>query len=308
MMNRYCSLILLVLLSAMMCFGAVSKKRFGVPVYAPEPSVVETLTAEEPHSCFWDSFAGVQKELREKVSSQIALLKKGNNGSVFTFLLICLVYGMLHALGPGHGKSIVVGYLLARRGTLRQGMALGASITLTHTLSAVILLFALYGILKAAVFPTFEIGRNGIENASYVLVMLTGILLVIFGIKDFLKKEDDARETQMGRNASWREIVTVALVTGIVPCPAVALVVLFCLLNSMVSLALSGALFICIGMMLTNMLFGIGAVFLKKGVDRGASKTGAFARNIHVIATLVGGCVVFFSGLLLMTGTFIGKV
>lgn len=298
--------IVLLLCLCLSSFAGVKKKRFDVPGAASENTavVVEQPKAEESTS-LWLRFAGAQKELREKVSLQVSAMKEGNTGAVGSFVLICLLYGLLHALGPGHGKSIVVGYFLARRGGWKQGLGLGAAITFTHTLSAVVLLLILYAILKAAVFPTFELGREGIEKASYGLVMLTGVLLLGLGIKDLVTRHEE--KTAVAPNARWREIIGVAAVTGIVPCPAVALIVLFCLLNNMVLLSLVGALFICIGMTLTNMSFGIFAVAFRKGIDKGAAQK-SYAAKIYAIASIMGGLVIFVSGLMLVLNMYSGRI
>jgi len=236
-------------------------------------------------------------------------MKSGDWGAIWKFLAICLIYGMLHALGPGHGKSIVVGYFIARRGRWRQGVALGAGITVVHTLSAVLLLLILYAIFKTTVFPAFETGRMGVEKASYILIMITGLLLVVLAIRDLLKRKkiESGHSEIMPPTAKWREIIGVAAITGIVPCPAVALIVLFCLLNSMVALSLLGALVICIGMTITNVAFGIAAVAFRKGIDAG-SKHSRFATTIYTVATLAGGILIFVSGLLLFSNLFAGRV
>ena len=342
---------LLVLLIAVAASAAVKKKRFDVgggdapatteatvesvtpeaaakPVVAPE-NVAKPIAAEsavvpekktEKTRSFYTVIAQEQKVLREKLTAAISAMKSGDWDAIWKFLAICLVYGMLHALGPGHGKSIVVGYFIARRGRWRQGVALGAGITVTHTMSAVLLLLILYAIFKATVFTAFETGRIGIERASYALIMLTGVLLVVLAIRDVFKSHKDCgccarmesaegavAESKLPPIARWREILGVAAVTGIVPCPAVALIVLFCLLNSMVALSLLGALVICIGMTITNVAFGIAAVAFRKGIDKGSAHT-RIATKIYTVATLAGGVIIFISGLLLFTNQFAGRV
>lgn len=334
---------LLVLLIAVAASAAVKKKRFDVgggeapaatEMVAPAegasavPAAVPKKTVEKTRS-FYTVIADEQKVLREKLTAAISAMKSGEWDAIWKFLFICLVYGMLHALGPGHGKSIVVGYFIARRGRWRQGVALGAGITVTHTMSAVLLLLILYAIFKATVFNAFETGRIGIERASYALIMLTGVLLVVLAIRDVIKSRKgcgcaarlDAAEgaAQDGAYAEsglgsalppvarWREIIGVAAVTGIVPCPAVALIVLFCLLNSMVALSLLGALVICVGMTITNVAFGIAAVAFRKGIDKGSAHT-RIATKIYTVATLAGGVIIFISGLLLFTNQFAGRV
>jgi nickel/cobalt exporter len=54
--------------------------------------------------------------------------------SFFLFALaVALLLGALHALAPGHGKTIVAAYLVGSRGTVRHAAALGGIVTLTHT-------------------------------------------------------------------------------------------------------------------------------------------------------------------------------
>lgn len=316
-------IVALLLLCAQFSFSAVTKKKFSVEGPTASTKTVESTTlpdtiAQDNQSvvrihdshvfCLTENFADQQKKLRENIAAKITAMKNGESGIIWTFLLICFLYGMLHALGPGHGKSIVVGYFLARKGKWKHGVALGAGITFTHTLSAVILLFVLYGILKAAVFPSFELGRQGIEKVSYGLVCFTGLLLIGIAIHDLVKLlrnrrtgENKTDEIAVSKNTSWKELIGVAAVTGVVPCPAVALIVLFCLLNSMVALALASAGAVCVGMTITNMLFGIAAIALKKGIDKGAAKTGWLAAYIHIVASFAGGLVVFLAGLFMLS-------
>jgi len=300
-------------------YAAVSKKRFSVDgVSAPVAEKVESEKTEsaapvqDSHIfCLTSGFADQQKVLRENIAKKISAMKNGKSSVIWAFLAICFLYGMLHALGPGHGKSIVVGYFLARNGRWRHGVALGAGITFAHTLSAVVLLLVLYAVLKATVFPTFEVGRQGMEKVSYGLVCFTGLLLVAVAVHDLVKLLKQKRlESKVNRSfceehkekqSSWKELVAVAAVTGIVPCPAVALIVLFCLLNSMIGLALVAAAVICVGMTLTNVLFGVAAVALKKGINRGASKMGGMAAYIHIMASFGGGLVVFCAGMFMLT-------
>ncbi|MBR2898993.1 MAG: hypothetical protein IKC23_05160 [Fibrobacter sp.] len=336
------TVLLLVLLIAAVASAAVKKKRFDINESNNVP-VVDTLVVssdttlkkasennptvsvtndgkytQKKEFSFYGTIASAQKHLREKLTVAITAMKNGNWGAIWKFLLICLIYGMLHALGPGHGKSIVVGYFIARRGRWRQGVALGAGITITHTMSAVLLLLVLYAVFKATVFNAFETGRIGIERTSYALVMFTGILLVVLGIRDFIRQHRYSKGIANTNSAGlqneplqpiarWREIIGVAAITGIVPCPAVALIVLFCLLNSMVTLSLLGALFICIGMTITNVLFGVTAVALRKGIDKGSTHT-RFASNVYTVASLAGGIIIFVSGLLLFSNQFAGRI
>lgn len=48
-------------------------------------------------------------------------------------LLVAFGLGAVHALSPGHGKTIVAAYLVGSRGTMRHALFLGLTTTITHT-------------------------------------------------------------------------------------------------------------------------------------------------------------------------------
>lgn len=91
-------------------------------------------------------------------------------------LLAALLLGAVHALSPGHGKTIVGAYLIGSRGTPRHAAFLGITVTITHTLGVFILGFAmLYAsrfIVPGRLFPILSL-------VSALLVLgMGGILLV----------------------------------------------------------------------------------------------------------------------------------
>lgn len=60
-------------------------------------------------------------------------------GVVLIALLLAMGWGALHALSPGHGKSMVAAYLVGSRGTARHAFILGGFVTVTHIISVVAL-------------------------------------------------------------------------------------------------------------------------------------------------------------------------
>lgn len=81
------------------------------------------------------------------------------------------VLGALHALEPGHGKSLVAAYLVGTRGRISDAVLLGFVVTLTHTAAAIAL-----GAAVALFGDTFREGaaRQGLQIASASLVVLIG--------------------------------------------------------------------------------------------------------------------------------------
>ena len=60
-------------------------------------------------------------------------------GVVLVALLLAMGWGALHALSPGHGKSMVAAYLVGSRGTARHAFILGAFVTATHIITVIAL-------------------------------------------------------------------------------------------------------------------------------------------------------------------------
>jgi nickel/cobalt transporter (NicO) family protein len=54
-------------------------------------------------------------------------------------VLLAVVLGAAHALAPGHGKTVMAAYLVGLRGSLRQAITIGATVTVTHTAGVLLL-------------------------------------------------------------------------------------------------------------------------------------------------------------------------
>jgi nickel/cobalt exporter len=48
-------------------------------------------------------------------------------------LALSLLLGAIHALAPGHGKTVMAAYLVGQRGSFRQAAVIAVTVTLTHT-------------------------------------------------------------------------------------------------------------------------------------------------------------------------------
>lgn len=72
-------------------------------------------------------------------------------------LLVAFGLGAVHALAPGHGKTVVAAYLVGARGTARHAVALGLTVTITHTIGVfalgLVTLFLAQYILPERLYP-----------------------------------------------------------------------------------------------------------------------------------------------------------
>ena len=86
-------------------------------------------------------------------------------------LVAAIALGALHALAPGHGKTVMAAYLVGERGSLRQAALLGLTVTSTHTAGVLVLGLLLSG--STAVVP---------EELYPWLGMTSGAMLAAVGV------------------------------------------------------------------------------------------------------------------------------
>jgi nickel/cobalt transporter (NicO) family protein len=85
-----------------------------------------------------------------------------------------LVLGGLHALAPGHGKTLMAAYAVGRQGGRREMLLIGGVVALTHT--AGILLLATVASTSSAFAPDRTLRWTGI--ASALIVVAVGVNLL----------------------------------------------------------------------------------------------------------------------------------
>jgi ABC-type nickel/cobalt efflux system permease component RcnA len=91
--------------------------------------------------------------------------------AILVSLAIALGLGAIHALSPGHGKTIMAAYLVGAKGSSRQAIGLGLTVTVSHTLGVL----ALAGITLAAssILPP--------ERFYPILGVVSGALVIVIG-------------------------------------------------------------------------------------------------------------------------------
>lgn len=91
------------------------------------------------------------------------------------YLLSALALGALHALEPGHGKTIIASYMIGSRGSTWDAIKLGIIVTITHTAGVFALGLAICFLSSHFVGDT--LGKY-LQLASSVIVLSIGLSLV----------------------------------------------------------------------------------------------------------------------------------
>src|SRR5580692_7616842 len=117
-----------------------------------------------------------QSEFYREMSSTIRAAK-ADGSAVWTLLAFSFAYGIFHAAGPGHGKTVISSYLVANEETARRGIALSFVSALMQSLVAV-LIVGIGAWLLDVTASTMCGAERVIEIASYALIAAFGIRLV----------------------------------------------------------------------------------------------------------------------------------
>ncbi len=97
-------------------------------------------------------------------------------GLVVAALAVAFGLGAVHALSPGHGKTVVAAYLVGSRGTVGHAALLGLIVTATHVSSVLVLGL---GVLIASEFVVAETLYPWLEAGSGLLIAAIGVSLLI---------------------------------------------------------------------------------------------------------------------------------
>jgi ABC-type nickel/cobalt efflux system permease component RcnA len=191
-------------------------------VAKPEPLHLEANHQATPRSTF----------------TELITTRKLSLWFLITAAFIAFGLGALHALEPGHGKTIVAAYLVGSRGTARHALLLGLIVTASHTAGVfalgAITLYASRYIVPEQLYPWLGVfsGLTIAGLGGYMFLRRwSGLDLDHSHTSGQLhshwfsssKKGDVAPEPV--RTVSLYQLFALGITGGIIPCPA-ALVVL----------------------------------------------------------------------------------
>jgi nickel/cobalt transporter (NicO) family protein len=258
------------------------------------------------------SGAGPGRSISEGLSGAFADAAAGQGVLVF-LLLAAFGWGALHALSPGHGKAMVAAYLVGTRGTARDAVALGAIVTVTHTigvfaLGLVTLALSAY-VLPEQLYPWLNL-------ASGLLVLLVGLAVLrgrVRGVRaghthdhHHHHHEDHDHDHGHGshdhhhhvtRSSSPRELLAMGASAGLIPCPSALVVLLAAIAQAQVALGLT--LIVAFSAGLAATLTGLGVAVVWAGGLAGRVRLPPRAQTAVTALPAVSAAVIIVAGAVL---------
>ncbi|MEM9008756.1 MAG: sulfite exporter TauE/SafE family protein [Cyanobacteria bacterium P01_F01_bin.86] len=209
-------------------------------------------------------------------------------------IAIAYAFGAVHALSPGHGKTLVGAYLVGSRGTPQAALWLGLTTTVTHTLVVFILgvstLLASHYIDLDKVYPI-------LGAVSGVAICLVGLRLLTMRLRNRHPHHSHSEHPHHTHHhhderprEDWSSILAIGISGGLVPCPSALVLLLSAISLHQIAygLVLIGGFSLGLASVLTTL--GLAAVYGQQWLEKSPLGAGVMQR-LSVISALATVCI-----------------
>lgn len=240
---------------------------------------------------FFEILRSVDKTLSETIDK----LTLGFQLSILLVLIATsFAYGIIHSIGPGHGKIIIASFFLKEKHPLKKSLLLAGIIAIFHNGSAVILSFLFYfiltgikGLLKIRI-------HNYFNMASGILLTAVGLIFIVLKLM---------RQGEVSAYVKNRNLALVGISAGIVPCPVAVMIMIFALSKNHALIGLLSVTCISIGMLFLLAAVGFAAIKSREGILRISEKMTRKAEAVSSAVEYLSILVIMAIGVKMIFGT-----
>jgi len=229
-------------------------------------------------------------------------------------LVVAFGFGAVHALGPGHGKTLMAAYLIGAGGRFRQAVAVGGSVALMHTASVLALGFVVLTATEAFA-PELVYPWLGLGSGLVALGLGAALLVARLGAWGESKHGDDHPLGERAHHEhahphphdhpapdapvfSRRGLTALAVAGGILPSPSALVVLLAAVAVDRVAYGLALIAAFSAGLAAALVVIGVGALRARDAVSsRLSSRTARLMPVVSASAIAVMGLLLSVRGL-----------
>jgi nickel/cobalt transporter (NicO) family protein len=296
----------LLLILAVLLGVAVETGRAGADPFNGRHEVpVETAAPLLMPGGLMQRLGHMQMQLNETISREFRSERKtGSSAALLTILALAFLYGVVHAAGPGHGKSVVGSYFVANEARWASGFLMGGVISLMQGATAIAIVFLMSLVLHSRELRVANQGAL-VDCVSYGIVALIGV--VLFWRAATGRGHDHAHfggahgpehEHPGARHGSRRFLIAA---TGVAPCASAIIIMLFALANDAMGVGIAAVLALSLGMAVTVSAVGVLGIVARRLLMRLSRGPGLSLERAERILRLVGSAaIVGFAGLLMV--------
>ncbi|MEA1916342.1 MAG: DUF1007 family protein [Campylobacterota bacterium] len=223
-----------------------------------------------------------------KIKSLFESVKEEKNTLSFMLLLFfAYIYGLVHALGPGHGKTLVASYFFSNERSYSKALFVSLAIGVVHTFSAFILTLIIYFFVN-----TFL--ASFLDDTVYYTTKISALIIISIALYLFYTKYRAYRQLKLASKKPEFNFSTtphisscacnsckvennstdVALVisAGIIPCPGTTTIFIFALSLGLYYVGFLSAFVMSLGMSTIIFISALLSVTLRKKSSNSNSK------------------------------------
>lgn len=290
------------------------------------PSAQEQTT-EEPgiFQQLMNEVRVLQSQLYRQLAKGVKALKDDYSlSTAWGLVVISLLYGVFHAVGPGHGKAVISSYLLANERAVKQGILLAVLSSLAQGVSAVVLVFGGAWAFNLAGQRLMDAAWS-LEQLSFGLITVIGLFLlwqVITGRghhhhdheghdhhHDHHDGHHDHHDHHHGPDVSTlgrerltvRRAMPIVLAVGVRPCGGALIVLVFAIANGLYIAGIGATFAMSMGTAATVSVLAVLTLTSKKLAMRFAERDMTWAGRVEKGLKLLGAlALIAFGGLFLL--------
>ena len=208
-------------------------------------------------------------------------------GVLLAGVVVAFALGAIHALSPGHGKTIVAAYLVGTRGTPMHAVFLGGMVTFSHTVTVFFLgfatLFLSRYVLPEKIYPV-------LGAVSGISIVWIGAVLLYKRAKPHHHHHDHAHDH--GHEASMTNLVALGASGGLVPCPTALVLLLTAVSLGRTGLGLVLLVAFSAGLAVVLTAIGLVVLYAKHWLPEGQKAAGhAVFRYLPVVSAAIIVCI-----------------
>lgn len=124
-----------------------------------------------------------QREFQNILAREILDIRSGDLSALFNLLLISGAYGVVHAIGPGHGKVLIGAAALTSEKTARHMAGIGFISSLFQGVTAILITYGILGILLLTSKALIGTAENYLAPFSFIAMAFVGGWIVFRGVR-----------------------------------------------------------------------------------------------------------------------------
>lgn len=250
--------------------------------------VKKEVEASKKSETYLDYFTNIVKTNLQKV-------KEGDWFAMLTLMLISFIYGVIHAIGPGHGKALTFAYFSAYKSSYFKAFIISLSTAFVHIIGAIILVMVSYFILNTFLNRFVSDALFWLTNISAVMIMLLAAYIFVLKYKKSSCSCCSCASHTQGENKK-RDLYFV-LTAGLIPCAGTVILFIYAFILKTYFAVLLAAVFISLGMAVVIFASSFLGVSLHKISDQ--------SHKITRILEIGSPVVMFILGVLLLLSTLL---